>query len=143
MRLTHEDYAAAEAEMNNIEPLSPSDFANLENTPAFKAADAQFGRRPIHERGIDQVRYAIAEINRPALPVITAIATAHVNELNRVANDEREPLARVGCKGYEDDYTPGIGVGPLFWVGLMAFAWAFAALLAWYGPVMFAVGGGR
>lgn len=54
---------------------------------------------------------------------------------------KEEPLARVGCKGYEDDIMPGIGAGPLFWVGLMCFAWLFAALFVMYGPVMFAVGG--
>jgi len=43
-----------------------------------------------------------------------------------------------GGQGRDAKDLPGIGAGALFWVGLMFFAWAFAAVLAWYGPTIFA-----
>ena len=43
-----------------------------------------------------------------------------------------------GGQGREAKDLPGIGAGALFWVGLMAGAWLLAAVLAWYGPTIFA-----
>ena len=97
MRITAEDYAAAEAEAND----------------RLDRVDAQFGCRKLHDKGLDRL---IADLKADHdATQIDGSRRVLLNASNRLANDDREPLARIGpspeyaVKVYGDDEGPPFG----------------------------------
>lgn len=156
MRLTESDFAAAQAEadeaMNDgVRRIGTDKLLAKYDDNALNTAIGRLQSVELTPLGKTLIQKTLQLADEVApKPVASSWHDIAKIETNRTPNPHdpyeaagytdalSDPPLVGGGQGRDANEVPGINGGVMFWVCLMAGAWIVAALLAWYGPGLFA-----